>query len=118
MLLDGLRVFPNTIENEYYSRELASFHRSDLVLLCSDYEQYKLEDKFGIKNTLLSTFFYGDSQIGKLRKYGWKSRKHFFWLGNFNHPPNLDSIKYIVNDIWPKIHQKLPDAELHIYGIY
>ena len=39
-------------------------------------------------------------------------------IGNFLHPPNLDSIKFLKETIWPKIIAKLHDAELHIYGAY
>jgi len=38
------------------------------------------------------------------------------FLGGFQHPPNIDSAKYLVHDIWPKIKQGLPESKLYIVG--
>jgi len=37
-------------------------------------------------------------------------RKHFVFLGNMSHKPNLDSITYLRDHIWPLIHKALPQA--------
>lgn len=49
-------------------------------------------------------------------------RKHFLMIGNWRHPPNLDSARWACAEIWPTLRQSLPpehrDAELHLYGAY
>jgi len=30
-------------------------------------------------------------------------RKHFVWIGNHTHAPNSDSLRVLINNIWPKI---------------
>ena len=34
----------------------------------------------------------------------------FYWL------PNVQAVKYLVKQVWPIIHRKLPEAHLHIVG--
>jgi glycosyltransferase involved in cell wall biosynthesis len=45
-------------------------------------------------------------------------RCDFVSIGNFLHPPNVDVVRYLKKDIWPKIKKALPVAKLHIYGAY
>ena len=39
-------------------------------------------------------------------------------VGNFKHEPNYDAVLYLKETLWPAIRNKLPKAELHIYGAY
>jgi glycosyltransferase involved in cell wall biosynthesis len=39
-------------------------------------------------------------------------------IGNFNHPPNADSVKFIRKKIWPSVREKLPTAKMRVYGAY
>ncbi|HVF35447.1 MAG TPA: glycosyltransferase family 4 protein, partial [Candidatus Saccharimonadia bacterium] len=43
-------------------------------------------------------------------------RKDFWFVGGFQHPPNLDAMQWFVRDVWPKVEAKLPDARFHIVG--
>ena len=47
---------------------------------------------------------------------GFDSRQNFVWIGNFNHPPNIDAANVLVKEIWPRLRKRLPTAELHLYG--
>jgi len=38
------------------------------------------------------------------------------FVGNFKWLPNKDAAKFLVTDIWPKIHQQLPRVKLWIVG--
>jgi len=38
------------------------------------------------------------------------------FVGNFKWLPNKDAAKFLVTDIWPKIHQQVPRAKLWIVG--
>ena len=38
------------------------------------------------------------------------------FVGNFKWLPNKDAAKFLVTDIWPKIHASLPEARLWIVG--
>ena len=45
-------------------------------------------------------------------------RRDFVTVGGFKHAPNVDSIKILHSEIWPRIRLRLPNAKLHIYGAY
>ncbi len=43
-------------------------------------------------------------------------RKDIFFVGGFQHPPNIDSVQFFVQEIFPLVREKLPDIEFHIIG--
>lgn len=98
-------------------REIASILRCDLSLVISEVEMDILESKFKIPSGLLCYFplLYNDL---KAKISPCAERHHFVSIGNFNHPPNLDAVKQLKMEIWPKIRRALPEAELHLYGAY
>lgn len=116
--LQVMKIKSNPQEDSFAARELASMYRSDLVITCSDYEQYILKNYYNIDHTALITFFQTevDELENRERVNTYDIRRHFAWLGNFNHPPNLDAVGWLVNEAWPKISERIPKAELHLYG--
>ena len=47
-----------------------------------------------------------------------EERSDFMFIGNFLHAPNWDALCYLKKEIWPLIRQKLPTAQLNVYGAY
>lgn len=50
-------------------------------------------------------------------------RRHFIMIGNWRHPPNLDSARWACSELWPVLRAALPAGErdcteLHLYGAY
>ena len=43
-------------------------------------------------------------------------RKNIVFVGGYQHPPNVDSAKYLVSDIMPLLRTRLPGVKLHIVG--
>ncbi len=43
-------------------------------------------------------------------------RRDVFFLGGYQHPPNVDAVFYFVQSIWPLVKQKLPEARFYILG--
>lgn len=43
-------------------------------------------------------------------------RQRICFLGNFDYFPNIDAAKWIIEDIFPRIREQLPDVELTIFG--
>ena len=102
-------------------RELASIYRSDLSLIISEAEQTLLIQRFKIDPALLCYLPFmidaSDCQPQTDCK-PYAERRDFVSIGNFLHPPNLDVVRYLKKDIWPKIRKGLPGVKLHIYGAY
>ncbi len=98
-------------------RELASIYRSDLSLIISSAEIDLLVTSGGIQQNLLHYYPLFAEKHDPLPS-GFDDRLHFMSVGNFHHKPNQDAFMMLQDQIWPEIHRRLPDAELHIYGAY
>ena len=46
----------------------------------------------------------------------WGERKDLFFVGGYQHPPNIDAAQWFVGSIWPLIRDRLPDATFHLIG--
>ena len=102
-------------------RELAAIFRSDLTLITSDFELRLLTERYNVAVELLELcrLFYTAPTKG----LEFDQRSNYVTIGNFNHPPNLDSVKLLHAGLWREIRSKLriatgTEAELHIYGAY
>lgn len=102
-------------------REIASIYRCDFSLIISDAEMSLLNDEFKVHENLLHYLPFLMEAVSVEEQNALPSfseRKHFVTIGNFLHPPNADSVKYLKESIWPNIRAQLKTAELHIYGAY
>lgn len=45
-----------------------------------------------------------------------KARRDLFFVGGFQHPPNIDAISWFVDEVWPLIHRQLPAVQFYIIG--
>jgi glycosyltransferase involved in cell wall biosynthesis len=45
-----------------------------------------------------------------------KNNKSLLFSGNFGYKPNADTAQYVVEKLYPAIHQKYPEIELYIVG--
>ncbi|MDH4020948.1 MAG: glycosyltransferase, partial [Xanthomonadales bacterium] len=43
-------------------------------------------------------------------------RKDIYFVGGYQHPPNVDAACWFVNDIWPLVHKQLPEMRFHLIG--
>jgi len=107
--------------NELTKREIACIYRCDLSLIISKYEFSLLTNTFKVDAILLIYLPFLLDNI-KENKFGsfprFKERKNFMTIGNFKHEPNLNSVLYLKNVIWPMIRKKLPKTQIHVYGSY
>jgi glycosyltransferase involved in cell wall biosynthesis len=109
------------LTSDLAKREIASIYRCDLTLIISKHEMKLLKKTFNIDNSLLHyvPFLLNKVNPETILSYPtFKNRNHFISIGNFKHEPNWNSVQYLKTDIWPLIREKLPEAEMHIYGSY
>ena len=97
-------------------RELASILRSDMSLIISSAEMNLLKGVFNIPEGLLYEIPLFYKALRDTPSFD--ERSHFVTIGNFMHTPKTDSIYYLKESIWPLIREKLPTAQLRIYGAY
>ena len=107
--------------NDISKREIASIYRCDLSIIISEEEVEILKNQFKVGLDLLYYLPFLTDIVSmetkrKLPKY--KEREHFITIGNFLHAPNYDAVLFLKEEIWPLIRNKLPQAEMHVYGAY
>ncbi|RLK06880.1 glycosyltransferase [Tenacibaculum discolor] len=108
------------LNSDEAKREIAAILRCDMSLIISTYEMQLLKDVFKVDESLLYHLPFLLSSIDEKVVKKWKSfeeRKHFVFIGNFFHAPNVDAVLQLKT-IWKTIRKQLPEAELHIYGAY
>lgn len=98
-------------------REIAAIHRSDLSLIISEFEEALLITQFGVSPDSLHYCPFMLSQEPEPPRT-FDDRAHFVSIGNFRHAPNWDAVLWLKQRLWPQIRERLPNAELHLYGAY
>ena len=112
---------PMLFDEESSKREIASIYRCDLSLMISEMEINFLENLFNVPANLIHYLPYLYDPISKEQIQslpGFEERSGFVSIGNFLHEPNWNAVLWLKEEIWPGIRDRLPDAELHIYGAY
>ena len=107
--------------SDYAKREIASILRTDITLLISKEEKDLLINQFHINPNLLYCLPFIEPELNSDKINQFKSfseRSNFMFIGNFIHEPNWNCVQVLKTKIWPILRQKLPKAELHIYGAY
>lgn len=110
----------NLLSDERAFREIASVLRSDLTLVISEFEMKLLSKLFRVDERLLMYLPYLLEPIDLKfdAQPDFNSRVDFVTIGNFRHEPNVDSVVFLKQAIWPLIREKLPDTHMHVYGAY
>lgn len=49
-------------------------------------------------------------------RLSFKERSGTAFVGGFGHPPNVDAVRYLVRDILPLVHRRLPDFTTYLVG--
>lgn len=98
-------------------RELASIFRSDVSLIISEFEMELLQKQFQVPAAIIRYLPFLIEKLPEKNIFSFEKRLNFFTIGNLLHAPNVDSVLQLKK-MWPKIREKLPKAQLHIYGAY
>jgi glycosyltransferase involved in cell wall biosynthesis len=92
--------------------ELAVINAADTTLVVSPVEKSVLQE--AAPNAQVRVISNVHEVVGSQRPFA--ERKDIFFVGGYQHPPNVDAAQWFVNSIWPLIHQELPDVEFHLIG--
>ena len=113
-----LKSAPNA-RDEDLMREIASVQRSDLTLVCSPVEKEWLTRECGVaERKLRLASFFVDSVDDEAMKRDFSARKDFVTIGTFMHKPNVDSVEWLCEEVWPLVRKQLPNATMRVYGSY
>ncbi|CAK0828341.1 unnamed protein product [Prorocentrum cordatum] len=98
-------------------RELASIHRCDATLAVSEEERAMLVDVYGVPAHKVHAATFGHEELSPLAELpGFAARRDVMFIGNWRHRPNRDCAKWLVREVWPHVHELLPELRLNVYG--
>jgi len=113
--------FRDFLNNDISFRELASIYRSDLSLIISEWELDFLIGHFHVPSSLLLYLPFLPEPLTEetfQNSPSFEERHGFMTMGNLKHGPNLDAVFYLYQEIWPRITERMPSAEMFVYGAY
>jgi hypothetical protein len=137
-IADSVAHRPAAASSDLLCRELASIHRSDLTLTCSDFEASLLTSSSSSSSSSCEGYGIPSHKI-KLARFitdtssatlaasgsgamGFENRCNFATIGSALHKPNVDSLEWTVRHVWPLIRAKAASSEqpfrpeLHVFG--
>ena len=95
-----------------YREEIDCVRRCDATWVVSEVEQHMLEREVPGATVLVQSNIH--DAIGSHR--GFAEREGMLFVGGFRHPPNVDAVNWLVAEIVPRIHRKLPGVPVYIAG--
>lgn len=92
--------------------ELDLIRRCDVTVVVSQVEHELLaREAPGARVEILSNIH----QVAG-RRQDYAARSGYWFVGGFQHQPNVDAMRWFVAEIWPRVHAELPEAVFHIVG--
>lgn len=98
--------------DKFRKMEEAIFAKCDLAYYPSKIEVDYLKKHYPtLKAKVLQPYLFDEQEFVEK-----KNRRDLLFVGGFVHGPNVDAVKYFVNDVLPAIKAKLPKIRFHIVG--
>lgn len=94
--------------------ELENSRRSDCTVVVSTNERDQLQSCLPESRINFLPLVFSEQGANQKKPHFGKTDMVF--IGNFNHTPNADGVRWFVTEIFPLILCKLPDARFHIVG--
>mgnify|MGYP002619630454 CR=1 FL=1 len=92
--------------------ELGLMRRTDVTLVVSPYEQDLLvREAPDVRVEVVSNIhdLHGCAA-------GFEAREGMLFIGGFNHPPNVDAVRFFVHEVMPKVRERLGRVPFRIIG--
>lgn len=102
-----------TKANQTRQRELAMMGASDHVVLVSEAELPILRAE--LPDAPISVFPALYAKVTR-EPNGYASRRDIFFLGGFEHSPNVHGVAWFAENVWPLVHKALPEVLFKIVG--
>ena len=92
--------------------ELRQVQKADVTLVVSPIEQELLQRE--VPNARVEVL----SNVHEIapQRASFEGRTDLFFVGGFQHQPNVDAMLWFVHSVWPLIARDLPQARFHIAG--
>jgi len=92
-------------------RELAAYRAADAVIVVSDADAELLRTAGGIPRIVVVPLI-----VAPRPRPVQPRPSSLLFVGNFQHPPNVDGLCWFLTGAWPRIRAEVPEATLEIIG--
>lgn len=92
--------------------ELAVYNRADAVIVVTEDDKKILLKELPNKPVLIIP----NAHDVAATETNFQDRKDLLFVGGFNHTPNVDSMLFFCNEVFPKVEEKIPGIKLWIVG--
>jgi GT2 family glycosyltransferase len=94
--------------------ELRLLHGADVVHVVSAYEEELVRELVpGAIVRTLPIYAYDEPYVDAP---GYESRRHVMFVGGFMHLPNVDGARWFVDEVFPLVRERVPDAFALLVG--
>ena len=93
-------------------QELSLIRKADITLVVSAAEQELLSGLVPEANVQIVSNIHSVHGCAQ----SWNDRRDLMFVGGFQHLPNVDAAKWLVEDIFPLVRARVPDIRLHLIG--
>ncbi len=92
--------------------ELAVIRAADATLVVSPVERELLAEEVPDATVMIL------SNIHEINTdaAGFDERSDLYFVGGYQHPPNIDAAHWFVTEIWPRVRERLPGVRFHLVG--
>jgi polysaccharide biosynthesis protein PslH len=115
---DGLlrRLYAEANWRKLRREELGTYGRADGVYLCSVADQQRLLDDIPAARTMVIPNAADVDFYQPRPEYSRPDGRTIVFFGLMSYMPNIDGAGWFINEIWPRIAEKNPDARCKIIG--
>lgn len=92
--------------------ELTTIRQADVTIVHSTYERDLIAGRVPGAEVEVFGWIFEPRSGGS----AFEGRRGLVFLGGFRHPPNVDAVRYFVQDVMPLVVAALPDVVLHVVG--
>ncbi len=92
--------------------ELGVARQADITLVVSDAELTMLNEAAPELDVRVVSLIHDIEPI----ETPFEARKDFFFIGGFEHPPNLDAATWFVREVFPSVREALPEVRVLLIG--
>ncbi len=94
------------------SRELKAAHEADLTITITSAEQSILQQQQVSNLAVVPNLHLAYSG----EKPSFQQRQGLLFIGSYNHPPNIDGVKWLCQEIMPLVWEQLPELTVTLLG--
>ncbi|WP_019505357.1 tetratricopeptide repeat protein [Pleurocapsa sp. PCC 7319] len=97
---------------DMHTRELRIAHQSDLTITVTSIEKEILQDQLANRVAVVPNIHI--PYQGSIPSFD--KRSGLLFIGNYNHPPNVDAVLWLCQEIMPLVWQQQPNIQVTLLG--